>query len=122
MRASTGVMAHGPAKLDRLMRRAVHDTIVDHARIRGWSINAVNVRTNHVHVVVDVIKYDPGRAAGEFKAWSTRRLREAGLIGPTHRVWTRRSSTRYLWTPFSIERAVEYVRDEQGEPLIGEGM
>jgi len=49
----------------------------------------------------------------QFKAWATRRLREAGFVGPDDRVWTRHGSTRYLTTEASVRRAITYSMDEQ---------
>ena len=54
----------------------------------------------------------PERAMSECKAWSTRRLREAGLVGSDERVWTRHGSTRYLWDRASLDRAIAYVRNQ----------
>jgi hypothetical protein len=47
------------------------------------------------------------------KAWATRALREAGLVGAESKVWTRHGSTKHLHTPDSIEQAVRYVIDGQ---------
>jgi REP element-mobilizing transposase RayT len=94
-------------------RRIVRDTIVDHATFRSSRVLALNVRTNHVHLVLASAAPDPGDLAGRFKARATRALRDAGLAGPDA-VWTSRSSTRYLWDAASIEAAIRYVLDEQG--------
>ena len=42
---------------DEQRRIIKEDTIAAHCRIRGWHLHAVNVRTQHVHVVVNA----PGR-------------------------------------------------------------
>lgn len=88
--------------------RVVETTIRAHCAIRRWELHALNVRTNHVHLVLTA-DATPERAMSECKAWSTRRLREAGLITADERVWTRHGSTRYLWDRASLERAIEYV-------------
>jgi REP element-mobilizing transposase RayT len=91
-------------------RDVVEGTIKDHCRIRGWELRAVNVRTNHVHVVVS-LPDDPDKALREFKAWGTRRLK----IGDPERRswWTEGGSKRWLWTEEDLEQAVIYVRDFQ---------
>src|SRR5262245_35121487 len=33
-------------------RAVVEQTVRDHCRIRGWTLHTLNVRTNHLHVVV----------------------------------------------------------------------
>lgn len=45
----------------------------------------------------------------DLKAWSTRRLRESGMVEADRRVWTKHGSTRYLFDQSSVERAVDYV-------------
>jgi hypothetical protein len=55
-----------------------------------------------------------------FKAWSTRRLREAGLVRRDQKVWSRHGSTRYLWTELAIEEASCYTRDAQVDNEVEE--
>src|SRR5258707_4270031 len=46
------LMTESPLTLDVEQRRIVEATIADHCRIRGWRLQAVSARTQHVHVVV----------------------------------------------------------------------
>jgi hypothetical protein len=55
----------------------------------------------------------------ELKAYSTRRLREAGLAGEDQKIWARGASTRYLWNPRHVEAAVEYVLYSKGDVPFG---
>jgi hypothetical protein len=48
-----------------------------------------------------------------FKAYATRALRRAGLIGPDVKVWSGHGSTKYLWTDEHVQKAVEYVVNGQ---------
>ncbi len=107
---------HAPIELDAAARRIVADTIRAHCDVRGWDLLALNVRTNHVHVVVACDAH-PDRALSEFKAWTTRRLREARCMAPDAVVWTHHGSTRYLWKKESVDAAMEYVVDRQGDDL-----
>ncbi len=109
-------LRQAPMKLSVEERRVVQQAIADVCRHRGWRLIALNVRSNHVHVVV-VMDGTPERAMIEFKAYATRRLREAGLIEGDRRVWTRHGSTRHINTDATYQRAVEYVLHEQGEVL-----
>lgn len=52
-----------------------------------------------------------------FKAWSTRRLREAQLVSASTKTWSRHGSTRYLWSFKDLEDARLYVEEGQGEDL-----
>jgi hypothetical protein len=55
----------------------------------------------------------PEEAMATLKAWSTRRLREAGHVAAAARVWARHGSTRYLWTEADVEGALRYVLEGQ---------
>lgn len=95
------------------MRRVVDETVRRHIETRGWALRGLNVRTNHVHVVVSVGEIAPERVMGQLKAWSSRRLREQGLIGTGQRVWTRHGSTRWLNHQDAVSAAVNYVLNRQ---------
>jgi REP element-mobilizing transposase RayT len=79
---------------------------------RGGTLHALNVRTNHVHIVATVAG-PPEMFMNSCKSWATRSLTEAGLIEHGRRVWARHGSTRYLWSESSLADAIGYVRDMQ---------
>jgi len=106
-------MKHEPVLLGEQERRIVDSTIRAHAKVRLWTLDAVNVRTNHVHVVVDPGEIKPEPVVAQFKAWATRRLREAGLRTASDRLWADHASTRYLFDPCSVRAAVDYVLHRQ---------
>ena len=108
-------MDRPPHRLGDAAREIVTQTIEDHARRRGWELLAVNVRSNHVHIVVRFAGVRPEQMMGQWKAWSTRRLGEHGLVRPGERVWTRHGSTRYLWEECELEPSVRYVLERQDE-------
>lgn len=87
-----------------------------HAEYRGWRLYAINIRTNHVHVVVSANTF-PGRMMGEFKAYASRHLREQGLIGKRKRVWVEGGSKKHLFNIKDVEEACEYVIHGQGPDL-----
>lgn len=109
-------MAGCTASFDPESRRIISQTIIDHCRHRSWELLAVNARSNHVHVVVRFAGVNPETMMGQFKAWASRRLREAGKVGPEDKVWTHHGSTRYIWKEHEIEGAVQYVMDGQDVP------
>ncbi len=106
-------LAHAPVRLDGDARRVVARTIQDHCDHRGWELLSLNVRSNHVHVVVGFAGIGPEKMMGELKGWATRRLRESGLVAPDQPVWTRHGSTRYLWKEGNVESAARYVAEGQ---------
>lgn len=93
-------------------RDVVRIAIEGVAEYRSWRIHALNVRTTHVHIVV-AASNKPERVMNDFKAWGTRRLAEAGLLGPGARVWARHGSTRYVNSEQSFAAACEYVLNMQ---------
>ncbi len=109
----TSLLQHTPTKMSSMKRKLVAMTIARHCEIRGWELHALNVRTNHVHVVVSCGDVPPEGAMTQFKAWCTRRLRESGLAADTQRFWTEHGSTRYLWKEDQLQSAIEYVTECQ---------
>ncbi|MHC4695890.1 MAG: transposase [Planctomycetota bacterium] len=97
-------------------RRVVHRTVEQVCEHRGWTLHAVNVRSNHVHVVVSAPEC-PERVMNALKSWATRKLVGSGLIKRGTAVWTRHGSTRYLWKPRDLLSACEYVSEQQGVDL-----
>ncbi len=85
-----------PVILDRSQRKAVQDSIKEVCQHRDYILYAVNVRSNHGHVVVGA-EARPERIADTFKAYSTRKLRELRLIDPEIQIWSRGRSRKYLW-------------------------
>ncbi|MFN8618107.1 MAG: transposase [Dehalococcoidia bacterium] len=117
-RHETSLLLSEPVTFDERQRAVVADAMHGVARHRAWQLWALNVRTNHVHVVVSAAAA-PEQVMNTLKAWSTRRLREAGQDGGAPKLWTRHGSTRYLWSERDIEGAVQYVLEAQGGDLGG---
>jgi REP element-mobilizing transposase RayT len=113
------LLRSAPVMLEAADRLVVLRALLEVCQHRGWSMAAAHVRTNHVHVVVTA-GAPPERIMGDLKAWSTRRLVEAGQRSRGARVWVRGGSRRVLWDQAAIVAARFYVLKEQGEPLPGE--
>ncbi len=107
-------LTHPPVSLSDAARLCIDQTIRRHCEIRRWHLHAANVRTNHVHIVVGCpANVPPELAMDQFKAWGTRRLREAGHISPEQPAWVEHGSTRWVKTPESLDKAIDYVRNRQ---------
>ncbi|NNE65665.1 MAG: hypothetical protein HKN33_03790 [Pyrinomonadaceae bacterium] len=106
-----------PVKLTKRMRKAVIDSIEDTCKKRGWHLIAKNVRTNHVHSVINIGGTKPGLALNALKANATRVLRERGLWPHEHSPWVSKGSKRPLWTEQDVDEAVDYVINGQGPNL-----
>jgi REP element-mobilizing transposase RayT len=106
-------MVGPPAALDGERREAVADAIRSVCEHRNWAVLALNVRSNHVHVVV-AAEVAPEKVLVDLKSWSTRRLREVGLAAPDEKLWSRHGSTRWLWSEGDVVGACRYVNEAQG--------
>lgn len=92
-----------PLLLGARERKVVEGAIREVCHVRNYALFGLNVRTNHAHVAVSN-GGKPERMMDSFKAYSTRALRAAGLIGDDVRPWSRHGSTRYLWTDEHFRR------------------
>jgi len=101
-----------------IRERSIVDNAIRNLCIaRSYTLHALNVRTNHVHLVVENAgKVE--RMMDAFKAFATKELRIAGLIERDFKPWSRHGSTKYLWTEDHIAAAVNYVVNGQGADLI----
>jgi REP element-mobilizing transposase RayT len=89
-------------------------TLREVAAHRKWSIVALHVLCNHVHVVVSTPDdVAPEKVMNDFKSWATRRLREQNLMPPNASVWSHHGSTRYLNSIEAVEAACDYVLNQQ---------
>ena len=67
-------------------RQIVETAIQEVANFREWTIHALAVRSNHVHVVL-AANDAANKVVADFKARATRRLRESGAAATDGRVW-----------------------------------
>jgi REP element-mobilizing transposase RayT len=98
--------------LTQEQRRAVEVQIAGTCTHRGWTLHAVNCRSNHVHVVVTADVRDPKKIRIDLKAWTARVLMEKFDRGRKN-WWEERGSIRYLNKEDDLEAAIVYVRDLQ---------
>lgn len=110
-------MKRKPVLLDSARRKSVEQAIRETCRKRGWGFVGINVRTNHVHVVVCIGALKPSAALNAFKANATRQMRQDGCWTSDRSPWADKGSERYLWTEKNIQDAVEYVVNGQGVDL-----
>jgi REP element-mobilizing transposase RayT len=106
-----------PVVLNAEMRKFVEAAVRETCEKRGWRLLAINVRTNHVHIVVVTGTLKPTAALSAFKANATRTMRENGCWQSEETPWADKGSRRYLWTEDSVLRAVDYVINGQGDEL-----
>lgn len=110
------LLKHDAIELGSERRWVIDRTIREVAAHRSWRILALNVRSTHVHVVLQA-SHPPERVMTDLKARSTRRMVEAGVLARGTKAWSLHGSTRWLNTDESIRRATNYVMSEQGPVL-----
>ena len=112
-------MAADDVVLNPAQRALVEQTIRDHCRIRGWTLHAVNVRSNHVHVVVTADR-EADEVMSQFKAWCSRKLSDAAGLKETvavkagrRRWFTEGGDKELIDEPEYLENAIRYVLEGQ---------
>jgi REP element-mobilizing transposase RayT len=109
-------LKHQPIKLNYRQRKAVERAVREVCLHRKYFLRAINVRTNHVHVIVSAMcKPEPILSA--FMSYSTRMLRRLGLLSPEIKPWARDGSTIYLWQERDVAKGMEYVLLGQDIPF-----
>ena len=62
-------------------------------------------------------KARPEKIMNEFKSYASRELNRLDRDGPDRKRWARHGSTRWLWKDEDLQQALQYVVEEQGEPM-----
>jgi REP element-mobilizing transposase RayT len=109
-------MDQAPYLLDQVRRMTVLDAIREVCSHHNWSLWAAHVRTNHVHVIVEA-EVRPENIMNAFKSYASRSLNRMGIDEPDRKRWARHGSTRWLRKDKDLQQALQYVVDEQGEPM-----
>ena len=110
-------MKREPVVLSARQRATVRRALKETCKFRGWKIYAINIRTNHVHVVVVGARQRGPTVLNAIMANATRLFREHNLWQSEKSPWADKGSTRYLWNAKSIDAAYNYVEFRQGDDL-----
>ena len=103
-------LRHLPVYLSQEQRDCIAQSIAHVCESRSWKLWEVNVRTNHVHVVLSSAEL-PKAVLRALKSRSTIDMKSNGLFDQ-EKLWTRGGSTRYLWKEDALEAACRYVREQ----------
>jgi len=110
------MMNDEPFTLNEEQRANVEKTVGEVCAYRKWGLHAVEVRSNHVHVLVSVPDTtSKEKVAGDLKAYATRRLRGAKLVEPQREVWAEGASKRVVFGLMSGERITQYIAEFQDQ-------
>lgn len=110
------LLARAPVYLGRRRREATRQAITRTCALRGWYLHALNVRTNHVHLVATA-DVSPKSVLAALKAVATAEMRRLGYWTDVRSPWAEGGSARSIWTAKSLGRAIEYVLHRQGPDL-----
>ncbi|MGI9455718.1 MAG: transposase [Aeoliella sp.] len=110
---ATSAMKETAFTLSANDRETVEKTIARHCEVRGWTLFAVNARSNHVHIVATAPGYDPKTVRDQLKAWCTRHLKKFHTVRA--RFWTEGGSCRWINQEVDLEAAITYVKDAQDQ-------
>jgi REP element-mobilizing transposase RayT len=109
-------LKHPIVTLSPKARRIVREGIEGYCKFKSWPLLALNVRTNHVHLVVGASD-TASKMLNGVKARATRLLRDECLFEESRPVWTERGNKGLLLTQEAVDLAVDYVLNRQGPPL-----
>ncbi|HKR32184.1 MAG TPA: transposase [Terriglobales bacterium] len=111
------ILNHDPVTLTDSQRNSIDHAIRQTCEMRSWLLRALNVRTNHVHVVLSADSNHPDRILNALKANSTSRLRNDRDWSRVSSPWSEGGSKRYVWTEVGLERVIDYVVNGQDGPV-----
>ena len=111
------LLERDPVTLTDHQRDSVEHAIRETCELRKWLLRALNIRTNHVHVVLSSESNRPDRILNALKANATRQLRHDGAWSDAETPWAQGGSKRYVWTEIGLERVIDYVVNGQDGPL-----
>src|ERR1041385_3108423 len=76
-----------PLLLDADQRGCVEVAARETCKFRKWTLHAINVRTNHVHLVVSIGDKKPELTLNAFKANATRTMKQTGCRNRAYSPW-----------------------------------
>lgn len=114
---SAELLAIDPVYLHGRQRSSVKKAIKATCKKRNWGLFALNVRTNHVHAVVNAGDIKGSKVLHALKSNATRQMREDGVWLENISPWSSGGSKRLLWNEISVDAAIGYVLYGQGDEL-----
>src|SRR5262249_25608994 len=109
-RACRARMSEAMVLLDATQQHVVATTIEAHCRHRGWTLLALAVKSNHVHVLVQADRAGDD-VRDQLKAWCSRRLSDAAGLAQSQ---TKTGGRRHWFTEGAYVRRIEseeYLRE-----------
>ncbi|MEZ6139453.1 MAG: transposase [Zavarzinella sp.] len=106
-------LKHETFLFEEQQRALVKEEIVRVCHFKEWKLWAVNVRTNHVHVVVTTATHSDQFVRDSLKANATRYLREHFPVFHDRKVWTKGGDIEWIDTEENLQEVIDYVLNRQ---------
>jgi REP element-mobilizing transposase RayT len=110
-RAAEPLLKHELLWFDDAIRKIIEESFAQVVAERGYTCWACAILKNHGHGVVRRHRDDPETIWGAFAEGSRIALREVGIVGPDHPVWSLRPYKVYLNKPSDVVDRIRYVQD-----------
>lgn len=118
-RASAELMKGPPIFIEMAHAQLLLPQLRETAAVRQWSLLAVAIMVNHVHLVVQAPSdVKPEKILGDFKAYGSRPLTARFGKPLSETWWTYGGSKRLLPDERAIAAAIHYVLHKQYNPLL----
>jgi len=96
-----------PVRLRGKEKKIVRDVILEAAKRFKQNIRAIEVCSNHVHIVCEYVEVPIGVLVGYYKNAGRKALQKCGYEG---KVWTRGYDKRFCFDEASLDARIAYVR------------
>ena len=116
--AEAAMLVDDPVYLTPEQRAIVDQLLVEACARLGWVLQARNVRSNHVHVVVSAAA-DGKQVRSRLKALASMRLSEHAGLDPAagtdgaRKWWTEKGNIEEVWDDRHLDASVVYVIELQ---------
>jgi len=106
-------LQHPMVTLNAAMRDVAEAALREICSVRAWTLWAVSVRSNHVHVVVSASSHEPTVVRDQLKAKATGALRKQFTVWENRPIWSVKGDLEFLDRESEIEQCVTYVLEAQ---------
>jgi REP element-mobilizing transposase RayT len=116
-------LTHSIVLFNSCERVAVENACRSHSEYRSWKLWAINVRTNHVHVVVSASTHNGTVVRDQLKANCTRQLRVLNKLWGDRPVWAVGGDVQFIWTEEELSTVIDYTQiaqDRKGRDSLGQ--
>jgi REP element-mobilizing transposase RayT len=99
-----------PVRLRGKEKKIVREAILEAAKRFKQNILAIEVCSNHVHIVCEYVEVPIGALVGYYKNAGRKALQKCGYEG---KMWTRGYDKRYCFDEKSLKNRIDYVEKHE---------